>query len=137
MFSDVNVFNIEKPIFIRERLSNTYCTSAYYFARSLAYFPEEVILPLILVSICYFLVNLNTSFEAFMWTYFAIFLVSWSSSSFAIFISAIAPNPQIAYALIPSLTIPFLLVGGLFIPSSNIPEMFKFLEYLSIFRYGY
>jgi hypothetical protein len=33
VFASVNLFNFERPVFIRERLSNTYSTSAYFFAR--------------------------------------------------------------------------------------------------------
>jgi ABC-type multidrug transport system permease subunit len=39
VFSSVNLFNFERPIFIRERLSNTYETSAYFWGRSTAVLP--------------------------------------------------------------------------------------------------
>lgn len=39
VFASVNLFNFERPVFIRERLSNTYSTSAYYLGRTLAVLP--------------------------------------------------------------------------------------------------
>ena len=39
IFATVNLFNFERPVFIRERLSNTYSTSAYFFGRLLAVLP--------------------------------------------------------------------------------------------------
>lgn len=66
VFSSVNLFNFERPIFIRERLSNTYDTSAYFWGRSMAVLPIEVLTPLLFLSIMYFTVNLNNSFEAYI-----------------------------------------------------------------------
>jgi hypothetical protein len=39
VFASVNLFNFERPVFIRERLSNTYNTSAYFFGRLAAVQP--------------------------------------------------------------------------------------------------
>lgn len=36
----------------------------------------------------------------------------------------------------PPLIIPFLLFGGYFLNSGSVPEYFKWLSYLSWFRYG-
>ena len=40
-------------------------------------------------------------------------------------------------ALVPVLIIPFLLVGGFFVPLSNVFEIFYPFMYLSMFRYGF
>ncbi len=39
IFESINIFSQERPVFIRERLSNTYRTSSYFIGRSLAYLP--------------------------------------------------------------------------------------------------
>lgn len=39
VFNSINIFSQERPVFIRERLSNTYQTSSYFVGRSLAYLP--------------------------------------------------------------------------------------------------
>lgn len=66
VFASVNLFNFERPIFIKERLSNTYVTSAYFWGRSLAVLPVEIITPLIFLVVCYFAVNLYNTFPAFL-----------------------------------------------------------------------
>lgn len=66
VFASVNLFNFERPIFIRERLSNTYVTSAYFWGRSLAVFPIELLTPFLFLTICYFVVNLYNVFEAYL-----------------------------------------------------------------------
>ncbi len=66
VFSSVNMFNFERPIFIRERLSNTYDTSAYFWGRSAAVFPVEIFTPFLFLTICYFAVNLDNSGNAYL-----------------------------------------------------------------------
>ena len=40
-------------------------------------------------------------------------------------------------ALVPILVIPFLLVGGFFVPLETVFEIYYPFEYLSMFRYGF
>lgn len=61
VFSSVNLFNFERPVFIRERLSNTYSTSAYYVGRTLAVLPVEILANFIFICIAYFPCNLDNS----------------------------------------------------------------------------
>lgn len=89
VFGSLNVFNIERPVFIRERLSNTYSTSSYFFGRSLSYMPEEIILPFILVVVAYFAVHLNETVASFFMTYLSVFLVSWMGSAYGLFLSTL------------------------------------------------
>lgn len=41
-----------------------------------------------------------------------------------------------ALSIGPPLTIPFLLFGGFFLNAASVPEYFKWLSYMSWFRYG-
>lgn len=43
----------------------------------------------------------------------------------------------VVMALVPVLIIPFLLVGGFFVPLEKVPKVFYPFEYLSMFRYGF
>jgi len=65
VFASVNLFNFERPVFIRERLSNTYSTSAYYFGRTLAVVPIEILTCFLFLAIGYFPCNLNNSAGVF------------------------------------------------------------------------
>lgn len=51
----------ERPIFIRERLSKTYSTSAYFWANAVAELPLLIAQPVILVAPSYFVIQLHTS----------------------------------------------------------------------------
>jgi len=39
--------------------------------------------------------------------------------------------------LVPILVMPFMVVGGLYVSQDQIPVWLKWIEYLSIFKYGY
>lgn len=65
VFSSVNLFNFERPVFIRERLSNTYSTSAYYFGRTVAVIPIEILTAFLFIAIAYFPCNLDNSASVF------------------------------------------------------------------------
>lgn len=59
------------------------------------------------------------------------------SSSFGLLLSTMFSDAGVVMALVPVLIIPFLLVGGFFVPLSTVPKVFYPFEYLSMFRYGF
>ena len=50
-------------------------------------------------------------------------------------ISCAAPNVNIALAIGPTILIPLMLFGGLFLQNSTIPVWLEWLKYLSWFMY--
>jgi ABC-type multidrug transport system permease subunit len=59
------------------------------------------------------------------------------SSSFGLLLSTIFSDAGVVMALVPVLIIPFLLVGGFFVPLQTVPKVFYPFEYTSMFRYGF
>jgi hypothetical protein len=116
VFSSVNLFNFERPIFIRERLSNSYDTSSYFWGRSLAVLPVEIFTPFLFLVICYFVVNIYETGEAFLLALVAIESIAWMSSSYGLVLSTLFKDAAVVMALVPALIIPLLLVGGFFAP---------------------
>ena len=116
VFASVNLFNFERPVFIRERLSNTYSTSAYYFGRTVAVVPIEIITCFLFLTIAYFPCNLDNSAGVFFKSLLSLELCAFMSSSFGLLLSTIFSDAGVVMALVPVLIIPFLLVGGFFVP---------------------
>lgn len=52
-------------------------------------------------------------------------------------ISIIVPNMEVAMALIPVVIIPLMVLGGFFVNSDNIPVYLKWIEYISMFKWGF
>ena len=60
-----------------------------------------------------------------------------AAGSYALIISCIFSDKQLAVTLTPVLIIPFMLFAGFFVNQSNIPIFLIEFQYLSFFKYGY
>lgn len=135
IFGSINIFSQERPVFIRERLSNTYRTSSYFIGRSLAYLPLELILPIIYIVIFYYVVHLDNSPETVFITIASSWLATWMSSAYGLFLSTAFADAEIALSLVPILIVPLMLVGGFYAP--HMPDFFRIFQYISSFKYHY
>ena len=55
------IFPMERPVFLREVNNNMYSVSAYFWSKIFTEFPVSLAIPLILVSITYFVIGFNTT----------------------------------------------------------------------------
>lgn len=90
-----------------------------------------------MIVICYFAVNLDNDGDNFLRTAIGVWLGAFMSSAYGFIISALFADPEVAMALVPVLIIPFLLLGGFFAPLENVHDFFRWIEYLSTFKYTY
>ncbi|KVH23381.1 AAA+ ATPase domain-containing protein [Cynara cardunculus var. scolymus] len=74
LFTAIFTFPMERPVLAKERSVEMYNLSAYLVAKNMSDIPLDLILPLLFVSIVYFLVGLLRSFNAFVVTLFIVFL---------------------------------------------------------------
>lgn len=135
IFANINIFSQERPVFIRERLSNTYRTTSYYIGRSLSYIPLELFLPVLMLVICYFAVHLDNKGENFFLMIAASWLAAWMASAYGLLLSTAFEDAEVALSLVPILIIPLMLVGGFYAPLNSVPEFFRIFEYISVFKY--
>ncbi|PVD37708.1 hypothetical protein C0Q70_00308 [Pomacea canaliculata] len=115
LFAVVNSFPNEMPIFLREYGSGLYRTDVYYLAKNLAELPTFLLLPMILISIDYWMMGLYESGEAFLIAAGVVVLLSNVAVSFGYVISTLAGDVNIALAVAPPLLIPFMMFGGFFL----------------------
>lgn len=97
----------------------------------------ELILPVILLSICYFVVHLDNSGMSFFLTIAASWLAMWMASAYGLFLSTAFADAEVALSLIPIVIIPLMLVGGFYAPNQSVPDFFRIFEYISVFKYHY
>lgn len=64
-------------------------------------------------------------------------LIYCTGGSYALIISSIFSDKQLAVTLTPVLIIPFMLFAGFFVNQDNIPIWLIEFQYLSFFKYGY
>jgi hypothetical protein len=64
-------------------------------------------------------------------------LIYASAGAYALIISTLFADKQVAVTLTPILIIPFMLFAGFFVNQENIPVWLIEFQYLSFFKYGY
>lgn len=125
-----------------------YSVSAYFFGKIIAELPASILTPGIYGLIVYFAIGLNTIYP---WKFplyckyhylltnlvFIMILIYSAAGSYALIISTIFSDKQLAVTLTPVLIIPFMLFAGFFVNQDNIPIWLIEFQYLSFFKYGY
>nr|APD26554.1 ATP-binding cassette transporter subfamily G-like1 protein [Brachionus koreanus] len=124
MFFIVNIFPIEIPIFIREYQNGMYKLPTFF------------LLPILFMSIAYWMANLNNNVERFFTCVCIIVLVVQCSLAFGCFLSAVAPSTNIALALAGPILVPLMIFSGFLLNYDSIPKYFIWLRYLSWFSYS-
>lgn len=134
----LGTFSLERPVFIRERLSKAYRTSAYFWGRSFSEVPFLFIYPLLLISMVYWVIGLNT-FDAskYLICVACHILCWWAGSGFGLMLSTVIPKIEVAMALTPVLIVPLLAFAGFFVNQDKVPYFFYQFEYISPFKYTY
>lgn len=136
VFSVLNVFPFEVPIFMREYGTGLYSAGVYYLSKTIVEIPFLIIIPIIYMSILYWMSGLIQDGAAFITATGVSILISNAASSFGYVISTAAPSTTAALAIAPALMIPFLLFGGFFLNSGSTPDYLIWLKYISWFYYG-
>ncbi|XP_078321987.1 protein white-like [Crassostrea virginica] len=136
LFSVLNVFPLEVPIFLREYGSGLYGVGIYYMSKTLVELPFLIIIPVIFMSILYWMSGLVHDANSFLIATAVAVIIGNTAASFGYVVSAAAPSVTAALATAPALMIPFLLFGGFFLNSGSTPDYLVWLKYLSWFSYG-
>ncbi|XP_071442996.1 protein white [Hetaerina americana] len=136
VFAVINVFCSELPVFMREHLNGMYRTDIYFLCKTLAEVPIFIVIPMVFTCVSYYLIGLNPEPSRFMYALLIVTLVANVATSFGYMISCLSKNVPMALSIGPPVIIPFLLFGGFFLNIASVPVYFKWLSYLSWFKYG-
>lgn len=143
------IFPDERPVFLREVNNNMYSVTAYFFGKVIAELPASILTPVIFGAIVYYAIGLSTvaayKFPLFCKYYFLLtylivgilILLYSAAGSYALIISTMFADKQLAVTLTPVLIIPFMLFAGFFVNQDNIPIWLIEFQYMSFFKYGY
>nr|XP_023024221.1 protein white-like [Leptinotarsa decemlineata] len=136
VFAVIHVFCSEIPLFLREHRNGMYRTDVYFLSKIIAEAPFFIVLPTLFTSVCYFMIGLNSEIPRFFVACGIVILVANVATSFGYMISCVSNSNSMALSLGPPLIIPSLLFGGFFLNVESIPIYFKWVSYLSWFKYG-
>ncbi|NWZ68367.1 ABCG2 protein, partial [Acrocephalus arundinaceus] len=138
--SAVELFVVEKKIFIHEYISGYYRTSAYFIAKLMAdLIPIRTLPSIIFTCIVYFMLGkygLKPTVEAFFIMMFSLMMVSYTATSMALAIATGQSVVSIANLLMTVTFVFMIIFSGLLVNLTSVMSWLSWLKYFSIPRYG-
>ncbi|PIA51910.1 hypothetical protein AQUCO_01000049v1 [Aquilegia coerulea] len=130
----VPAFIQERYVFIRESSHNAYRASSYAIAGLITYLPFLAIQAATYAVIVWWALDLQGPFLYFLLILYVSLL---STNSFVVFVSSVVPNYILGYAAVIAFTALFFLFCGYFLNSKDIPQYWKWMNYMSTMTYPY
>ncbi|NXD71274.1 ABCG2 protein, partial [Eolophus roseicapillus] len=138
--SAIELFVVEKKIFIHEYISGYYRISAYFISKLMAdLIPMRTIPSIITSCIIYFMLgkySFKPTIEAFFTMLFTLMMVSYTATSMALAIAAGESTDAAANLLLTIAFVFMTIFSGLLVNLRSILSWLSWLKYFSIPRYG-
>ncbi|KAG7396148.1 hypothetical protein PHYBOEH_002752 [Phytophthora boehmeriae] len=131
---------LELPIVYRELDVGLYKIGSWFLAKNLCELPTQLALPILnLVPIYVLLFGVFSSPGLLVFLQMLVLLMVLNSScvAFGYAVSCICRRVDIAPIVGNIVIMPLLLLGGLFVDPDRVPVMFRWLEVITPFKYGY
>ncbi|NWV06110.1 ABCG2 protein, partial [Ptilonorhynchus violaceus] len=138
--SAIELFVVEKKIFIHEYISGYYRTSAYFISKLMAdLIPIRTLPSIIFTCIVYFMLGkygLKPTVGAFFTMMFTLMMVSYTATSMALAIAAGQSVVAVANLLMTITFVFMTIFSGLLVNLTSVMSWLSWLKYFSIPRYG-
>jgi len=136
--TSLSVFSQERLLFVRERANGYYHPITYFAAKVLFdIIPLRIIPPILLGTIVYPMTGLVAELNKFLIFMLVLVLFNLAAAAICLFIGIVCKDGGVAN-LIGSLVMLFsLLFAGLLLNHNAIPPAALWLQWLSIFHYGF
>ncbi|ETP55307.1 hypothetical protein F442_00093 [Phytophthora nicotianae P10297] len=131
---------VELPIVYRELDVGLYRIGAWFLAKNLCELPSQIALPILNLIPIYFLIFGifgNPGFLVFMQMLILLVAMNSACVAFGYAVSCICRRVDIAPIVGNIIIMPLLLLGGMFVDPERVPVMFRWLELVTPFKYGY
>lgn len=129
------IFLQERQILMRETSRGAYRVSSYVISNTLVFLPFLLIVAILFAVPVYWLVGLSSTYNAFLFFLFIVWLIVLMANSLVVFLSALAPDFITGNSLIFTVLGAFFLFSGYFISKDNIPKYWIFMHYISLYKY--
>jgi ABC-type multidrug transport system ATPase subunit/ABC-type multidrug transport system permease subunit len=127
------LFPSERPIFLREYVTNTYSVIPYILAKTIVEVPLAFLTSLLAWLIVYWIVGFTGPLLVHV---LISFILTLSTASAALFLGCAVTNAQSAQELSPLLLVPQVQFSGVFILISLIPAWLRWTQYLFPLKYA-
>ncbi|KAJ3643838.1 hypothetical protein Zmor_026524 [Zophobas morio] len=136
MYSILNEFPQNYPLFLREYKSGLYSTPTYFASRIISLLPGLIIEPVLFVIIVYWLSGLRATTYAFLMTTLAGILTLNAAAACGVFFSNAFDSAPLAMAYLVPFDYLLMVMSGIFIKLSSLPQLFTWTKYLSWLMYS-
>ncbi|XP_073456941.1 broad substrate specificity ATP-binding cassette transporter ABCG2 isoform X1 [Aquarana catesbeiana] len=135
--SAIELFIVEKKIFIHEYISGYYRLSAYFFSKLMAdLIPMRTLPSIIFTCVIYFMIGFKRTAECFFIMMFTLMMISYTATSMALAIAAGQDVVAVANLLMTISFVFMIIFSGLLVNVTSIMDWISWLKYFSIPRYG-
>ncbi|KAM4809820.1 broad substrate specificity ATP-binding cassette transporter ABCG2 isoform 2-T2 [Rhinophrynus dorsalis] len=135
--SSIELFIVEKKLFIHEYISGYYRLSSYFFSKLMADFiPMRTIPSIIFTCVLYFMIGFKPTAGAFFTMMFTLMMVSYTATSMALAVAAGQDVVSVANLLMTICFVFMIIFSGLLVNLTSIMSWISWLKYFSIPRYG-
>ncbi|KAI9168527.1 hypothetical protein H9P43_007900 [Blastocladiella emersonii ATCC 22665] len=130
----VAIFSAEKEVFRREYGARYYRLPAFFLSKMAVELPFQILMPVILVAIQYWLVGLQPDAVKFIITSAVTVSMALCGTAIRTLISASVEDLHVALVLIPLVLMPQIPSSGYLV--SDMPDYVDWLKWLSPMSYG-
>eukprot|EP00164_Ancoracysta_twista_P001239 GFYU01001625.1.p1 GENE.GFYU01001625.1~~GFYU01001625.1.p1 ORF type:complete len:684 (+),score=198.94 GFYU01001625.1:158-2209(+) len=135
-FDQALLFPKERQVFIQDHTAGLYSVLSFYLAHSLGDLPFHLLFAWISGSTCYWMVGFQSDVDKYL-IFMAIYIaITVTGTSLLCFVSAMSKSIHVANALAMFSILIMMLFDGYYINLDNVPVYYRWLQNLSIMRWG-
>jgi len=136
--TSIQVFSVERLLFVRERANEYYAPLPYFSAKVLFdLIPLRVIPAILMGAIIYPMVGLVTAVPEFLHFLLVLVLFNLTSASICLAIGIVFSSVEVASLLAILIMLFGMLFGGLFLNNDSYPTGLSWLKDTSFFHYAF
>jgi ABC-type multidrug transport system permease subunit len=135
MFTALMTFPVEREVILKERSSGSYHLGAYFLAKSTSEMPTRLVLPLIYMTISFWMAGVSDRFDIFVYTTLISLLSVVAGEAIGLMVGASIYDMEQAMTIMTVVSLALMLLGGFFV--ANVPTWLNWGKYISPFKYSF